>query len=127
MSIEFYWIAVVATTIISASRLTRLATVDKFPPIKWVREKYADVTDGTDWFWLMYCGYCFSFWATLTVIAWGWFAGVYPGINTSTAEVWTQVWWTVNGTLAAAYLAAVFMANDGDDGDANDGDDGDED
>lgn len=115
MNDEFYWVAVVATTIISASRLTRLATVDKFPPIAWLRNKYADFTDGTDWQWLMFCGYCFSFWATLGVITWAYFAGVFaPG---ATAEVWTRVWWLVNGTFAASYLAAVFMAHDGDDGD----------
>lgn len=113
MSTEFYWIAVTLVTVVSASRLTRLVTVDKFPPIKWVREKYADLTDGSDWFWLMYCGYCFSFWATVLVVTCAYFAGVLDGPG-STAEGWTLVWWIVNGTFAASYLAAILMALDGD-------------
>lgn len=115
MSTEFYWVAVVVTTIISASRLTRLVTVDKFPPMKWVRDKYADATDGSDWQWLMFCGYCFGFWAALGVVVWGYFSGVYaPAFDDTLAA---RIWWAINGVLAVAYLAAVFMAHDGDDGD----------
>lgn len=118
MSTEFYWIVVVLTTIVSASRLTRLATVDRFPPIKWLRDKYEDATDGSGWQMLTLCGYCFSFWATAFVVLWGGAAGVYnPGSVEPTAEVWTQVWWTINGILAGSYLAAILMAHDGDDGD----------
>lgn len=114
MSTEFYWLAVVLTTIVSASRLTRLATVDKFPPVKWLRTKYEDATDGSDWQWLTLCGYCFSFWTTVIVVLWGWFANAYTGHPT--AEVWTQVWWYANGTFAASYLAGILMAYDGADG-----------
>lgn len=120
MSTEFYWIAVVVTTIISASRLTRLAVADKFPPAVWVREKWAVLTVDTGWIWLFYCGYCFSFWASVLVVGTGLWAGVYdPSVDTR--EFWPATWWIVNGTLATAYLAAVFMAHDGDD--SNDEDD----
>lgn len=119
MNVEFYWLAVVITTIVSASRLTRLATVDRFPPVRWMRDKYADATDAhawsREWQLLMFCGYCFSFWATALVIGTGLWAGVYT--SDPTAEVWTQVWWVANGVLAGSYLAAILMANDGDDGD----------
>jgi hypothetical protein len=117
---EFYWTAVVLTTIISASRLTRLATVDVFPPVAWARQKYVNATIDTDWKWLVLCGYCFSFWATALVTAFGLWAGVYT--DTPTAEVWTQVWWVVNGVLAASYLAAILMAVDADPGDDEDED-----
>lgn len=114
MSTEFYWVAVVLTTVISASRFTRLATVDKFPPVKWVREKYEDATDGSDWQWLTMCGYCFSFWATILVVGWGILSGVYPGLlNSGEHTLAAQFWWAFNGTFAMSYLAAVFMANDG--------------
>lgn len=114
MSVEFYWLAVVATTIISAARLTRLATVDKFPPVKWLRTKYEDATDGSDWQWLTLCGYCFSFWATAFVVGWGLCSGVYPG--STGAGLPAAIWWVGNGALAASYLAAMVMAYDGTDG-----------
>lgn len=112
VSPEFYWVAVAVVTVVSASRITRLATVDKFPPARWVRDKYEDLTDGSDWQWLMFCGYCFSFWATLLVVGWADLSGVFDG--EPVADWMTPAWWLVNGTLAASYLAAVFMANDGD-------------
>jgi hypothetical protein len=119
MSTEFYWIAVVLTTIVSASRLTRLATWDEFPPVKWLREKYAEATDGSGWTLLAYCGYCASFWITGVVVGWAYVAGVFnpAGVGPAAAEVWTQVWWLVNGVLAASYLAAILMVHDGDEGD----------
>ena len=114
MSTEFYWVAVVATTIISAARVTRLATVDKFPPAVWVREKWASLTVDSGWIWLFYCGYCFSFWATLGVILWGLLAGVYDAPANGYDDIAFTAWWIVNGIFAASYLAAVFMAHDGD-------------
>lgn len=114
MITEFYWLAVALTTVVSASRLTRLATVDKFPPVRWARDKYADATDGTGWQLLLFCGYCFSFWATALVVLWGCLSGVYDVSGNGTPAT---VWWIVNGILAASYLAAILMAHDGDDGD----------
>lgn len=114
MSNEFYWVAVALTTIVSAARLTRLATVDKFPPVKAVRDWYENKTDGSDWQWLTLCGYCFSFWATLVIVGWGWLAGVYGNSpfysSDSLSATW---WWMFNGLFAASYLAAIVMANDG--------------
>jgi hypothetical protein len=105
---------------VSTSRLTRLATVDKFPPVKWLREKYSDWTDATDWWWLMNCGYCFSFWAAVFVVGWGLLAGVYETpvsgnhVFDGGAAGW---WWVVNSLLAISYLAAILMAHDADEGD----------
>lgn len=115
MSTEFYWIAVTLVTIVSASRLTRLLVIDKFPPIKWARDKYEDATDGTGWQLLALCGYCMSFWTTAIVVLWGWLSGVYGDPLAAPGDaVAFMVWWGFNGTFAASYLAAVFMANDGD-------------
>lgn len=112
---EFYWIAVVLATVMGASRLTRLATWDKFPPVVWLRDKYAEATDGNGWQLLAFCGYCASFWITTIVVMWGWFAGVYDGaFDDTTAE---KVWWLLYFILGASYAAAIVMANDGDDGD----------
>lgn len=124
MSTEFYWIAVVVTTIISASRLTRLAVADKFPPAVWVREKWAMLTADTGWIWLFYCGYCFSFWATALVVGWADLAGIFDGRTAwgTNGDLARPIWWLFNGTMAAAYLAAVFMAHDGDNSDDEDDD-----
>lgn len=123
MRIEFYWVAVALTTIVSASRLTRLATVDKFPPVQWVRDKYADLTDTprlVGWQLLLFCGYCFGFWAAAFVVVWGLLADVYePPVS---GNLSAQVWWVVNGILAASYLAAILMAHDGDINDDEDDD-----
>lgn len=119
MSDEFYWIAVAVTTVLSASRLTRLFVADKFPPTYWLRHKYAAVLDRSDrsraWALLLFCGYCFGFWATLGVVLWGFWADVYgPGSETPQDALRFLLWWLINGTLGGSYLAAWFMANDGD-------------
>jgi len=103
LSPEFFWVAVALVTVTSAARLTRLVTFDHFPPVKWLRNKYAAKTDGSDWQLLAYCGYCASFWVTLVVVAWGW------------ATDWQTAWWLVNGVLGASYDAAILMTNDGED------------
>lgn len=116
MSTEFYWVAVVLTTVISVSRITRLATIDKFPPIKAVRTWYENKTDESDWKWLTMCGYCFSFWATWPIVTWGLLAGVYDSTPSGYGDNSFIAWWVVNGIFSIMYLAAVFMANDGAEG-----------
>ena len=104
MSVEFYWTAVAVTSVLSAARITRLFTWDDFPPTVWLREKYKDLTNEGPWALLLYCGYCFGFWAALGVVSWGYL------VQFDTA------WWLVNGVLSVAYLAAIVMSFDGDDG-----------
>ena len=105
MSTMFFWTAVAVVSVVSASRITRLLTYDKFPPIRWARDKYADLTDGSDWQLLAFCPYCMSFWVTITVVLTGWGSG------------WHEIWWIVNGSLGASYLAAILMVHDGEDED----------
>lgn len=100
----FFWIAVALVVITSSARLTRLVTFDHLPPVKWLREKYAARTDGSDWQLLAYCGYCASFWVTLIVVGWGYLTD------------WQTAWWIVNGIFGASYLAAILMSRDGDEG-----------
>ncbi len=99
---EFELVAIAVVTVLSSARLTRLATVDKFPPVKWFRDRYEKATEDSGWDLLTMCGYCFSFWATAVVVAAGYLSEFH------------EVWWLVNGTLAASYAAAIVMANDGD-------------
>jgi len=101
----FQWVAVAVVAVLSSARLTRLLTVDKFPPIKWLRNKYEDATDGSDWQLLTLCGYCMAVWTTPLVVGAGYLSD------------WHTAWWLVNGTLGASYLSAIVMAYDGDPGD----------
>lgn len=112
MSIEFYWAAVIAVTILSTARLARLAVLDKFPPVKNLRERYEDRTDGTDWQWLTMCAFCMAPWMAVLVFGSGLLIGVYPSTGPA-AGGWTQVWWVFNGWLAISYLAGSYVARDG--------------
>lgn len=123
MSPEFYWIAVAIITIMSASRVTRLVTFDKFPPAMWLRDTYAEFTDKTPrrlkWQRLLFCGWCFSFWATALVVGWADLAGVLDGRPAwgGDGELSIPLWFIINGTLGGSYLAAIVMRFDGDPGD----------
>lgn len=99
----FEWIAVAVVSVLSAARITRLATYDSFPPVVWLRDKYADATDGTGWQILAYCPYCASFWITAAVVLSGW------------ASDWHEAWWLTNAIFGGAYVAAIVMVHDGDD------------
>lgn len=114
MSTEFYLIAVVLTTILSASRLARLAVIDKFPPVKKLRERYEERTDGSDWQWLTMCAFCFAPWTTLFVLSTGLMAEVYSQeTERSYDNLPFTLWWIFNGWLAMSYLAASYVARDG--------------
>lgn len=112
MSTEFYWIAVVLTTVVSAARFARLGVIDKFPPVKAVRTWYENKTDGSDWQWLALCVFCFSLYPTAAVFGWGLLAGVYghPPDDLTTGQA---VWWIVNGLFALTYLSAMTVLRDG--------------
>lgn len=112
----FEWIAVAAIAVTSASRVTRLVTYDKYPPVVQLRIWWDRLTDVTpakrkpgnpwareNWNLGLHCGYCFSFWAMCAIIAWGYLTD------------WQTAWWLVNGALGGSYLAAIMMANDGED------------
>lgn len=106
MSPEFYWLAVALVTIVSSARLTRVVTFDVFPPARWLRNTWGDIMDRHSltrgYVVLLFCQWCFSFWATLAVVLWGYLSD------------FDEIWWIANGSLAASYLAAIFMTNDGD-------------
>ena len=114
MSPEFYWAAVVATTVLSVARIARLAVIDKFPPVKRMRDWYEDKTDGSGWQWLTMCAFCMAPWIALAVLATGLLAGVYnPATEQSYSNVGYTAWWLFNGWLAISYLAGSYVARDG--------------
>lgn len=108
---EFYWIAVVATTVISAARLTRLFVYDEFPPIARPRAWFKVRAESSDWGLIAECGFCASFWVTAAVFVWGLLSHVYGHPPNDLAG---HIWWAANGVLAMSYVAASYVARDGD-------------
>lgn len=101
---EFEYVAMAIVTALSVGRITRLVTWDTFPPSVWFRTKFDDLTKGGSWSVLVHCGYCFAVWAAFGVVLWGYWSD------------WNAFWWIINGVLAASYVGAIVMANDGDEG-----------
>lgn len=114
MSTNLYWIAVALVTVLSASRLTRFAVVDDFPPVKYFRDKIYNGLEGSGWQAITWCGFCASFWFTFLVVGWADVSGVFDA-HIGHLPLWAQAWWFFNGTLAASYLAATYITRDGDD------------
>lgn len=102
MAEEFLWVAIAFTSVVSASRITRLFTHDVFPPIAWLREKLVKISPG-EWATLWVCPYCFAMYSAIVVLLWGYFVR------------WDTYWWLFNGWMAISYLAATYMVNDGED------------
>lgn len=100
---DFQWVAAAVVAVLSTARITRLVTWDEFPPSVWLRVKWDTLTHDGSWALLAHCGYCFGLWAASVVVGWGYLSGFH----------WT--WWLFNGWLSVGYLAAVFMAYDGED------------
>lgn len=100
----FEWVAVAVVASLSAARITRLITWDKFPPSVWLRDKYRGITHDGPWSVLVECGYCFGLWAGGFVLGWG------------LISEFDRYWWWFNGWLAVGYLAAIIMVFDGDEG-----------
>ena len=115
MSTEFYWIAVAVVTVLSASRLTRLAVADDFPPVKFFRDVVYDFLDKSatrlQWQIITWCAYCAAFWLTLPVVLWGYLAHVY---GHPPNDVSGNIWWLFNGTMGASYIASLIVVNDKD-------------
>lgn len=119
---EFHLIAAAVVTVLSAARLTRLLTIDEFPPIAYFRDIYEKHTEGNRWQALSYCAYCMSPWMTALVVLFGWLCGVYGtdpfhsigsgGHDPSSGDA--TAWWIINGIFAASYPAAILVRKDGD-------------
>lgn len=94
------WILAFIVGSLSAGRLTRLLVQDSFPPAVWLRTKWLDKFDDTQWGVLFECHWCMSFWMTLPIGLWGWLSNLHAS------------WWVVNGILAATYVSAIIVERD---------------
>ncbi len=115
-----YMIALAVVTIVSAARLTRLALIDDFPPILWLRNKYIRKTEGSKWQEIAYCEFCMALWMASVLVVWADLAGMFDGATAwgTSGELAEPIWWLFNGAMSAGYLAAMLVLRDGDDGQA---------
>lgn len=97
-----YLLAALVGTL-SAARITRLITWDKFPPAMWVRDMWDRITNENDWALLFHCPWCMGFWVSVAVLA----AGEWSDYN--------RWWWLVNVAFGLSYVAAFIVTHDGDD------------
>lgn len=100
MNTELYLVLAIVVGVLSVGRLTRLVTQDTFPPAVWVRIKWDERTENSDWNPLLRCHWCFAPWAAIPVILWGWLSELHIS------------WWLFNGWLAVAYLASMVVERD---------------
>lgn len=98
---DLRWVAIALVGVFSAARISRLVTIDSFPPSVWLRIKWRSITDDGSWSTLVDCGWCFTVWSWAFVLGWG------------LIWDWPTAWWIFNSLLAGAYLAAMVQAHDG--------------
>lgn len=94
-------IAAAATVgVVGAARLTRLVTKDHWPPMAYVRRKYVELTEGTEWSVLAECPFCVAPYVVAADLAWA----LKSDLDKS--------WWVTNGWLAASYAASWIVVRD---------------
>lgn len=93
--------------VLSIARLTRLVTIDSWPPMVWLRTWWdmktdydPDSPDEMSWGKLVHCPWCASPWLAIPIMAWGFFSDLH----------WS--WWAFNGWLATAYVTAWITTRD---------------
>lgn len=100
---DLHLVAFFLLAALAGARLTRLVVFDSYPPSVWLRVKWDDWTEDSQWNPLLKCGYCLSPWLVLALGLVGWFSGPH----------W--LWWAFTAWMAASYIAAIVVAYDGDD------------
>ncbi len=94
--------AVAAATVgvVAAARATRLVTKDHWPPMSFVRRKYVEMTEGTEWSVLAECPFCVAPYVVAADLAWALRSDL------------GRKWWIANGWFAASYAASLIVVRD---------------
>lgn len=102
---------------LATARVARLLIYDAFPPVEWARLRYitwanrkGENTYRAKWAVLATCPYCLA--PYLAAINLGW--ALASGLDWTAP--WGAAWWLCNALAALAYVAAIIVAYDGDDG-----------
>ncbi len=92
--------AAAAVGVVAAARATRLVTKDHWPPMSFVRRKYVEKTEGTEWSVLAECPFCVAPYVVAVDLAWA----LRSGLGSK--------WWIANGWFAASYAASLIVVRD---------------
>jgi len=92
--------AAAAVGVVAAARATRLVTKDHWPPMAFVRNKYVEKTEGTEWSVLAECPFCVAPYVVAADLAWALKSDL------------DKKWWIANGWFAAAYAASWIVVRD---------------
>lgn len=80
--------------IFATARVTRIITVDDWPPMKWIRSKWADIVNYGDWYDLVECPWCAAPWVVAANLAFALLTDL------------SAAWWILNGWMAASLVAS---------------------
>lgn len=97
---ELAAVAAVPVGIVAAARMTRLVTKDHWPPMSFVRRKYVELTEGTEWSVLAECPFCVAPYVVAADLAWALRSDL------------GRKWWIANGWFAASYAASLIVVRD---------------
>lgn len=103
------WIFYLFLTI-GGARVVRLVTVDDYPPVKWVRTKWAEKVNYSDWAKLLTCIWCASPWIILVLGGLGYAAGLHG--TPADLSVLGQIVWLFCAWMAISYLASMIVRRD---------------
>ncbi len=92
--------AAAAVGVVAAARATRLVTKDHWPPMSFVRRKYTEFTEGTEWSVLAECPFCVAPYVVAADLAWA----LRSDLDAK--------WWIANGWFAASYAASLIVVRD---------------
>ena len=93
-------VAAAGVGVVAAARATRLVTKDHWPPMSFVRRKYVEMTEGTEWSVLAECPFCVAPYVVAVDLAWALKSDL------------DKKWWVANGWFAAAYAASWIVVRD---------------
>jgi hypothetical protein len=93
-------LAAATVGVVGTARLTRLVTKDHWPPMSFVRRKYVEMTQGSEWSVLAECPFCVAPYVVAADLAWALRSDL------------DRKWWVVNGWLAASYAASLIVVRD---------------
>jgi hypothetical protein len=98
-----WWAAILAVLVgvIGAARLTRVLTIDDYPPSIAIRVWWQGVTKDGDWAKLVTCPWCAGPWITLIMIISFLVSFLHPVLG------WA--WWIFWGWLALSYLTSQYV------------------
>lgn len=98
-----WWQAILAVivAVVGAARLTRVLTIDDYPPSIAVRMWWDRITNDGPWSKLVHCPWCFGPWAMLAALLSFLASPIHPALG------WA--WWLFWGWLALSYWTSQYV------------------